>query len=70
MKKRELVSTARNHLAFPAMKFPQRTMSAGSGERHTAFRWPVGPAADFIVGLFPEDSEEFHATEDVRRVSF
>lgn len=70
MKKRELVSIARDHLAVPAMKFPHPKMSGGNGERHTAFGWPVGSAADFIVGLFPEDSEDFHATEDIRRLSF
>ncbi|WP_247048394.1 hypothetical protein [Arthrobacter rhizosphaerae] len=69
MKKRELVSMARNHLPVPAMKFPHPKMSGGIGERHTAFGWPVGSAADFIIGLFPEDSEDFHATEE-RRLSW
>ena len=70
MKKRELVSRAGNHLAVPAMKFPHRKMSGGVGERHSASGWPVGQAADFILGLFPEDSEEFLTTEDIRRLSF
>jgi hypothetical protein len=31
---------------------------------------PIGQAADFILGLFPEDSEEFLTGEDIRRLSF
>lgn len=70
MKKRELVSIARHHLAVPAMTLPHPKMSGGNGERHTAFGWPVGPAADFFVGLFPEDSEDFRVAEDIRRLSW
>jgi hypothetical protein len=70
MKKRELVSISRDHLAVPAMKFPHPKMSGGNGERHNTFGWTVRPAADFIVGLFPEDSEEFKAGEDIHRLSW
>ncbi|WP_458113068.1 hypothetical protein M1D88_02605 [Arthrobacter sp. R1-13] len=70
MKKRELVSIATDRLAVSAMKFQHPKMSGGNGERHTAFGWPAGPAADFIVGLFPEDSEEINAAEDIRRLSW
>ena len=64
MKKRELVSIARNHMAVPAVNFPLRQTSAASSERRSPLGWLVGPGADFVVGLFPGDSEEFQSADD------
>jgi hypothetical protein len=70
MKKRNLVSLSRNQGSVADRNYPLHRANSASGEPRSRLGLLIAPGTDFVVGLFPGDSEEMREPVEVLRPSW